>query len=190
MPLSPPVDREPIHTRQIECCGYRRADGLWDIEGHFLDTKFHDFRTADDQTIPAGAPIHQMRLRLTIDDSLTIVKAEAVTEDGPSVSCREIPEVYRRLEGLRIGPGFSRKTKELFGGIQGCTHLTELLGPLATTALQTLVQRFNRAEQQRQAELTGGKPALVDSCHTFRADGPVVARLWPGSYTGPRSVNK
>ncbi len=38
MPLSPPAaSREHIHTRVVECRGYRRDDGLWDIEGHITD---------------------------------------------------------------------------------------------------------------------------------------------------------
>ncbi len=45
MPLPPPVDREPIHTRRIECTGYRRTDGLWDVEGHLVDTKSYEFVT-------------------------------------------------------------------------------------------------------------------------------------------------
>lgn len=184
MPLSPPSEREPVHTRQIVCQGYRRKDGLWDIEGHFLDTKHHEYRTADDHMLPPGAPLHQMLLRVTIDDELTIRQVEAITEDGPSRSCFEIHDAYRQLEGLKIGPGFNRKIRELFGGTRGCTHFSELLPPIAATALQTLSQRYRRDVQQQAALRQGGKPALVDSCHAFRADGPVVKRLWPASYTG------
>ena len=39
MPLSPPAARDPLHTRRIEINGYRRADGLFDIEGRLTDTK-------------------------------------------------------------------------------------------------------------------------------------------------------
>lgn len=184
MPLSPPAARKPIHTRQITCSGYQREDGLWDVDGHFLDIKSHDYRTADDDIVPAGEPIHQMYMRWTVDDALTIVAIEAVTENAPSTSCQEAPPSYQALQGLRIGPGFNRRIKELFAGVLGCTHLTDLIGTMANTLMQTLSQRYNRAEQQRIAELTGRKPALVDSCRTFRSDGPVVMRLWPKSYTG------
>ena len=34
MPLSPPVEREALHRRAIELNGYRRTDGLFDIEAH------------------------------------------------------------------------------------------------------------------------------------------------------------
>ena len=42
MPLSAPAAREPLHRRQIDITGYIRDDGLWDIEGHLLDTKAYD----------------------------------------------------------------------------------------------------------------------------------------------------
>ena len=39
MPLPNPVPRKLMHTRAIECNGYEREDGLWDIEAHLTDTK-------------------------------------------------------------------------------------------------------------------------------------------------------
>lgn len=42
MPLSPPEPREHIHSRDIILRGYRREDGLWDIEAHLTDTKTYD----------------------------------------------------------------------------------------------------------------------------------------------------
>ena len=57
MPLSSPVAREPIHTRRIECRGYRRADGLWDIEGHLVDTKAYAFMNRHRGEVKAGEPV-------------------------------------------------------------------------------------------------------------------------------------
>jgi len=39
MPLSAPVPRQLLHRRVVQCTGYRREDGLWDIEGRMVDTK-------------------------------------------------------------------------------------------------------------------------------------------------------
>src|SRR3970282_2145791 len=39
MPLPNPAPRRLMHTRAIECTGYERDDGLWDIEAHLTDTK-------------------------------------------------------------------------------------------------------------------------------------------------------
>ena len=75
--------------------------------------------------------------------------------------------------------------------MQGCTHLRELLQPMATVAFQTLaaVRRPRRAEQEVQAaalaaELAAAKPALLNTCLAYASDGPVVQRAWPHLYTG------
>jgi hypothetical protein len=67
-------------------------------------------------------------------------------------------------------------------GVHGCTHLTDLLlGPVTTTVIQTVAP----ARSKRQGvDAGGGKPAMIDSCHAFAGDGPVVKRQWPEFYTG------
>ena len=57
MPLSPPAPREVLHDRRIECAGYHREDGLWDIEGHIVDTKPFDFETSFRGAVTAGTPV-------------------------------------------------------------------------------------------------------------------------------------
>ena len=47
MPLSNPAPRKPMHTRTVECRGYLRDDGRWDIEGHLIDTKPFDIPNED-----------------------------------------------------------------------------------------------------------------------------------------------
>ena len=42
MPLLPPVPRDELHLRRIELRGYRRADGLYDVEARMVDTKTHE----------------------------------------------------------------------------------------------------------------------------------------------------
>jgi len=54
MALPPAHDRKPAHHRQIDCRGYRRSDGLWDIEGHLVDTR--DESNADAFDSRAGHP--------------------------------------------------------------------------------------------------------------------------------------
>ncbi|MFM2112911.1 MAG: hypothetical protein RLZZ271_1571, partial [Pseudomonadota bacterium] len=38
-----PTGRRLTHSRRIDCAGYRRDDGLWDIEITLIDTKPQDF---------------------------------------------------------------------------------------------------------------------------------------------------
>ena len=171
MPLEPTVARELLHTRAVEIRGYRRADGLYDIEGHLVDSKPRDFQLASGPR-PAGRPVHDMWLRITIDSTLTIVDAAAAMDGMPFVDhCDAIVPAYRKLVGLAIRPGYNNRVKELLGGIRGCTHVTELAGALATAAFQTLA-----GEVQQDPDR---KPFQVDRCHALQASGPAVARYYP-----------
>src|SRR5256885_5254249 len=55
------------HTRRVRFEGYKRADGLWDVEAHLSDIKNHDYHLKTGVR-RAGQPIHEMWLRLTIED--------------------------------------------------------------------------------------------------------------------------
>ena len=42
MPLSDPAPRELLHQRDIRLSGYRRADGLFDIDAEIADAKTYE----------------------------------------------------------------------------------------------------------------------------------------------------
>jgi len=183
MPLSKPTGRALLHERDITIRGYRRTDGRFDIEAHLIDTKSYSFPNDDRGEIPAGEPLHEMWVRLTVDDNLTIEASEAVTEHGPYAICPDAAPNFARLAGLSIGRGFLKAASERVGGVAGCTHLRELLQQLGTTALQTLY-----AVRARREEVEGSAtrpPRMLDSCYAYATDGPVVRRRWPAFYTGP-----
>lgn len=174
MPLSTPQSRRSIHARAIAIHGYRREDGFWDIEGSLTDIKSYDLDGLYRKHIPAGEPIHEMHVRVTIDDTFLIQQVEAVTDFAPFPMCSDITPVFSALKGLNLGSGFLREVRSRFGGSHGCTHIIELLGGIATTAFQTV---YPLLRNERGGP--DGKPALIDSCHAFAADGEVVASLWP-----------
>lgn len=190
MPLSAPAQREQLHTRHIECQGFRRGDGLWDIEAHMTDRKTYSFPSDERGEVTAGRPIHDMWLRVTLDDEFRITAIEAVTDASPYRMCPAITPNFQRLVGMRIGPGFNRKVKELVGGVEGCTHLVELMGPLATTAFQTIFSAKHRERRERDASAETAqdqarkRPRLIDTCHALASDSPVTKRNWPAFYTG------
>lgn len=189
MPLSEPTDRRDVHTRSVICQGYRRSDGLWDVEGRLTDIKAYPFPLARQNTLEPGDPLHAMAVRLTIDDDFAVRAVEAAIDRSPYETCPAIVPNIQRLIGLRIRPGWSRAVKERLGGIEGCTHLVELLGALATTAFQTIYPILAReaAEHGKATPKPEGRrsrPALIDTCHVFRADGPVAEASWPEFFTG------
>lgn len=184
MPLSAPVPRQLLHQRVVQCAGYRREDGLWDIEGQIVDTKAYSFPNEDrGGAIQAGEPLHDMWIRLTVDDQFQIRDVEACTDASPFGLCPAIASRYRQLIGARIGPGWSLKLRELFNGVQGCTHMTELLGPVATTFFQTIYgQRYD--EEDAKPATDRAPPPVLNTCHALASDSPVVKKRWPRVYSG------
>ena len=181
MPLTAPAaPRHPLHHRNIRVRGYKRDDGLFDIEGHLDDTKDVEFKLATGQR-KAGEPIHSMWLRLTIDQTLTIVDAEAASDAMPYVGyCDRITPDYKKLIGVAIRPGFANRVKQLLGGTSGCTHITDLVGVVATTAFQTMAGQG--------LETPGSRPFQLDRCHALAVTGPAVARYYPQWYKGDQPV--
>jgi hypothetical protein len=72
LPLPPPAPRAPQHTRTTVFRGYRRDDGLWDIEGELLDTKSVPFEIPGDGVWQPGEAIHGLKIRVTIDPAFTV----------------------------------------------------------------------------------------------------------------------
>lgn len=181
MPLSPPQPRSTLHHRHVHCQGFQREDGLWDIEGHMTDIKTYSFPNEDRGEIKAGEPLHEMWIRLTIDDTLTIKAVEAATDHAPFSMCDAITPAFTELTGLRIGGGFMREVRARLGGVKGCAHLVELLGPVATTAFQTM---YPVLAKKRAAAANPSRPSVLEQCHAWATDSPVVKREFPDYYTG------
>lgn len=181
MPLSPPAPRRRLHIRAIECTGYQRDDGLWDIEGRLVDSKSYDFANRDRGGIKAGEPLHDISVRLTVDDDLEVRAAEASGDAGPYGICGDIVGVIAGLVGRKIGPGWRKAVIDVMGRTKGCTHLSDMvMGPVAVTAYQTIAP-------VRQAAATDNedfRPPHLGSCHALATDGPVVQLMWPDAYRG------
>src|SRR6185369_6869382 len=192
MPLPPAVDRQHLHTRRIECQGFYRADGLWDIEGHITDVKTYAHDNEWRGELLPGNPVHEMWIRLTVDDRMTIRDVEAVSDNTPYRICPEITPNFKKLIGLRLTSGFHRQVREVLGGVHGCVHLVELLGPVATVAFQTIAsEKGDQLRKGRDAAknvetepanpLDNKKrkypPRVINTCHAWAADGDVVKRV-------------
>jgi hypothetical protein len=172
------VEREHTHTRRVRYEGYKRADGLWDIEAHLLDTKNHDYHLKTGVR-RAGQPIHDMWLRVTIDRSFIILDAQAAMDAVPYPGgCEKIPGAYKKLIGLNLLRGFRKQAWDLLGSVKGCTHLTEMLGGLPTAAIQTFA---GEVPEERD---DGSKPFQLDRCHALETSSETVKVWYPKWYRG------
>ena len=146
-----------------------------------VDTKTHDLALADGRIVPAGETVHDMSIRLVVDEDLDVIDIVASTDASPFNVCPEATETLQSLKGLRIGAGWSMALRQRLAGRKGCTHLTELLSPLATVAFQTL----SAVRQGKPTPVDAdGKPRKIDSCYAYASDRDVVHRLWPMYYDG------
>lgn len=174
------VSRRPIHLRRITCEGFERDDGLYDIVGTLVDTKPYPIELQE-KSLRSGEPIHHMTVCLTIDRDRLIHDVVAQTVEGPHAVCGAIVGSYRRLIGRRIQPGFSLVAKRLFRGEHGCTHMTELLPSMATTAFQML---WRSADDVTDADQPAQRNSPLGGCHALKRDGEIVRLHFPDQYTG------
>ena len=162
MPLPPSVPRDEIHLRRIDLRGYRRDDGLYDIEARMADTKTSELTLAEGRVVPAGEALHDMSIRMVVDEDLNVIDIVASTDASPFGICTEATGTLQSMKGLRIAAGWSAAVRQRLAGRNGCTHLTELLAPLATVAFQTLSQVRNagRRPSMRRASHARSTPAM------------------------------
>lgn len=217
MPLPSPVPREHLHTRTVTCQGFLRQDGLWDIEGRIVDVKTYAFENEWRGRVETGTPVHEMWIRLTIDDRMEIKDVAAATDHSPFQICPDILPNFQRLIGVKIGHGFTREVRARLGGPQGCTHIVEMLQQVATVAFQTTVSERARSLRKEQkaapAKADSPKPApaeatadpsqvgvkapdkprrppiVVDTCHAWKSDGPLVQRYMPEFFKGTKPAD-
>nr|MBL8412618.1 DUF2889 domain-containing protein [Dechloromonas sp.] len=165
--------RKLLHRRSFECAGYARDDGLWDIEVTMVDVKPEDFPLT--RGIRLGEqPMHHMALRATIDADYRIVDviANSLATPYPGI-CDTISPAYRQIVGLNLLDGFRSAVQKLFGGVAGCSHLTEMLYLVPTVAIQSLVEeRWHRRDN-------GQRPFEIDGCHALAENGEIVREVYP-----------
>lgn len=168
--------RKSVHTRRVSCEGFEREDGLLEIEGLLVDTKPMQLQMPT-RMLPAGEPVHQMRVTLVLDRERTILDVRATTEHSPYPVCGEIASSYRQLVGLRIEPGFTQQVKRMFRGVQGCSHITEMLPTMASTVFQMLWSdsEFDGVDAAGSARRT----SPLGGCHALKLDGEVVRTYFP-----------
>jgi hypothetical protein len=171
------LTRSEIHFRRIDMRGYRRSDGLFEVEGRVTDRKPFPFTPASsDKTVPSNEPIHDMVVQLIYNEAMIVQDVHALTNAAPYEICPSATSTLQCVKGLRIGPGWSSEVRSRLKGARSCTHLMELLLPLATTAIQSMsVVRMGQPEPVDE----NGRPRKIDTCFAYSAERELVRQRWP-----------
>ena len=183
MPLPKPAERDPIQTRKVAVSSYRRQDGLWDVEGRLTDVATLPIKNYIGGVIEAGTPIHDMRVRLTLNDTLEIVAVDVAMDAHPYPICPGVIPAYQRLKGEKIGAGWNRRIRQLFGGVGGCVHIVDLLSPVGTIGFKSVIRESGQDDAAPE-DRVDDKPHQVNTCHALASNGNIVRDRWPELYTG------
>ena len=203
MPVEPMFPENPdfplIHTRRYEVRAFRMADDRFLLRGVVCDEKPAGLYVTGD---PDPLWLHHMIVEMeVVYPSFVIERAYAKFHQHPHLSCTDITDHYKKLEGMSIARGFNAKVKELFAGSRGCTHITALLSAMAPVAIQTgwsmRVTAMNEGEspsnpsdaeiEQREKQLAG----TINTCHMWDESGELVAQVRAGEAIEiPLSVRK
>src|SRR5688572_21844391 len=105
-PFADTAPRTHVHTRSVEYRGYRRDDGLWDIEAEMTDAKTYTHQTPDRGILKAGEPVHGMKIRVTVDDAMKISDIKVRMAAAPFPECQQAKPPMARLIGCTLGSGW------------------------------------------------------------------------------------
>jgi hypothetical protein len=116
---------------------------------------------------------------------LEIVEAEAKLERLPLNEWSSAPELIKKVEGVRVGPGLRKIVRGLLGGPKGCSLLVHAV----LEASNAVILHFTRPGIQLGEKLQdkaliaatramlATNPRLVRSCVAFQDDSPIMQGL-------------
>jgi hypothetical protein len=167
------------HRRSIDVQVFSRGDGLWEVDAHIADVKTRDAKLAGGVR-QAGQPIHDMLLRVVIDEQFNILESGAQTNWMPYTGlCDQHGDAYSQLVGLNLLKGFYSNVKARLGGVRGCTHITELTQVLPTAVVQAFAGEVMDIREDATEDIA---PFQINRCHALKEDAPAVQRYYPRWY--------
>lgn len=162
-----------VHKREVTMKTSDLGDHTIEVEGDLIDHRYRPEHQA-----PAGGSelVHHMVIRLKIKGpAMFIEQAEATMPHHPREECPVVLPWIRKLEGVRIAPGFTMKVKRFIGGKNGCAHLTSLIIAMGESAIQGYWSAYGERKRERGREQD--LKQFMNTCYLWREDGPIVQEV-------------
>lgn len=185
MTLPTPAERVLAHTRTTRFHGYERQDGLWDIEAEMIDRKPFAFELSQERHLQADEPVHHMLIRVTVDNHLVVRDIVTSMQAYPHAPCSNADQHMRKMIGSVMGKGWRKSIETHLGGIEGCTHMRELLYNMATAAFQTLAPKTLARFRNLTPNTQQPPPPHLGGCMTWDFKGPTVQKHYPVYFDWP-----
>jgi len=176
------TEARPVHVRDIQAEAFLLGPDRLLLCGRLRDDRPFGLGGT------GGEPetIHHLTLELTVRlPDFTVLAARAEMQDIPQPECRLVLEGVKKLEGLAITSGFTKKVRELLPRIETCPHLVALILAVAPIAMQgafvqfigqageTLLQGREESSALMEASFSWWK----NTCLVAAEDGPVVREI-------------
>jgi len=171
--------KKKIHSRHIKLTTYPINDSELVVTGRLTDERFQKVFDITAKEIHPGI-IHDLEIYLLVSVSpLRIVQAEAFMPHVPMIQCKETLDVIKKVEGLEIKGGFSKKIQGFMGSTKGCTHLTHLLIVMGQEIVHGWLTEKRKHEQPVPESLDSIKEKnfILNSCKMWAEDGPKMQEL-------------
>jgi hypothetical protein len=176
------LDGPEGHTRKIKIQTRRASKNQIQVRAELKDS-----RPTGRLFFKPKALIHHMVVRLTINTQLIIEKAEFATLKGPYLECVNHAVSPDKLVGLSLQKGFTKNVMDLYGGVNGCSHILTLLTNLAPAVRQGLVFTVVFPEEEKSMTPDSIVPTvqkmgkfIEDTCQVWRTDSEVQKDLKQG----------
>lgn len=169
--------KEKLHTRNIEISTYSCDDNHILVQGILKDDRFVSYYTMSGDKLPPKT-VHHMIIRLLIEiPSLLIAETEVEMPCVPYEECPDVMEDMDKLTGMKIAPGFTSKVRRLFGGNQGCAHLTTLILAMAPAVMQGYWT--SRAQKPSDTPISPQvlEKYLFDTCKVWKRGGKLAEEI-------------
>ncbi len=168
---------EKIHNRNINITTYAHPESALILEGRLTDERFFPSHNLFGEARPAGT-VHDMIVRIKISGpklAIDDIEAEMITVPNPE--CREALSSLLPLKGERITAGFTARVHQLVGGPRGCAHLVALARAMASATIQGAWAAVSRISPAEGSLSKRSLKSVIDTCHIWRSDGPLVQRV-------------
>jgi len=177
--------RPPAHVRTIRVEAVEDGGDALLVSGTLIDER----PRGGEQWFGVEGPrvIHQMEIALRVRHAdLVIVEVRGGMEAHPYRICPEAVAPLQTLVGLSVARGFTRAVNERLGRQRGCAHLTALIHAIAPVVKQAAGVTFQAPDARDDTE-----EALwfIDTCHSWRADGPLHQLVRARDRQGLRDIS-
>ena len=166
---------ERVHTRSIRIETFAVDNDRVVVEGVLEDIRTCVMYTISGHRREPG-PVHGMAVRFLVGGiPVKILDVEVEMPKVPLEECDQVASSVKKLIGLHVVYGYTKAVKERMGGIEGCTHLTNLILAMGSAAIQGMASHRGRGPIPPDARALMIQ-YVKNSCRVWREGGPQIQK--------------